>query len=188
MNTEIAIIPIAELPILSAHHDGDVLIPMKQLSETVGLGWKAQHERIHNTPILAEGIRIIRIPSASGGLQETLCLPIKLAYVWLVTVPVGHIRHPQTRQRVDLLQRESFDAMYNYWSRGMAVNPRALAMRNVTRRDMIATAERLRTETDPHFHAFWLALHKQDCEAAGVPLPREGAFPIQPGLFDGAVQ
>lgn len=183
MSTEIALINIADQSILSAHHDGDVLIPMKQLSEGLGLPWSAQHERINETPILAEGIRVIRIPSPSGGSQEALCLPVRLAFAWLLTVPVKRIRNPDVRLRILNIQRESFDAIYDYWTKGSATNPRFNSKRGVTRREMLATLDRLTNRDDPDARAFLTTLHNQDRAAIGLPPIAEQ--PRQPGLFDG---
>lgn len=192
MSTEIALVPIAGLQLLSVYDDGKVLAPMKQMSEEIGLPWKAQHQRIHNTEILAEGIRIIQIPSPSGGPQETLCLPIKLAFVWLVTVPVGFIRDPETRKRVDALQRESFDAMYDYWTKGIATNPRAtaatlridLARQAMARRNLPKTLDRLEKATNPTTRRIELALARADCETLGIVPPVPSDYPVaQPDLF-----
>lgn len=193
MSTELAIVPVAGINLLSVQHDGDVYVPMKPLSEALGLPWSAQHERIHNNPITAEAVRVIRIPSASGSSQETLCLPARTAFVWLVTVPLRRIQNVDVRAKVEALQRESFDAMYDYWTKGSAHNPRfalqhartELSRLALARKHLPETLRRLERCTHATTHRIHLELARADCAALGIEPPSSGDYPLQQAdLFD----
>src|SRR5665213_89959 len=56
---------------------GATLIAVKPVVTAMGLSWHGHLERIKRDPVIAEGIRVIRIPSKSGE-QETVCLPLTL--------------------------------------------------------------------------------------------------------------
>ncbi len=53
---------------------GEPHVAMKPIVEGVGLSWRGQAERLQRDPVLSEGARVIRTPSA-GGSQRTTMLP-----------------------------------------------------------------------------------------------------------------
>lgn len=191
MNTEIAIVTIAGLPLISVNHNGIAYAPMKNLSEAVGLPWDAQRQRIQDTEILREGAMMIKVPLVSGGHQEVLCLPVRLAFAWLLTVPLKRIQNPETRRQIKALQLESLDALVDYWVKGSAHNPRfAQQARNEMTRQAIAcknlpaTLDRLEKARHATTHRIDLALARAHCEALGIAPPTAADYPlIQAELF-----
>lgn len=191
MTTEVATVTIAGIPFLSAFHDGEPLVIMRNMSESLGLPWHAQRERINDTPGISDFARIIRVPSLHGGSQEALCLPVKRAFAWLMTVPVKRIRDPEVRARIDLIQRESLDAVIDYWTKGFAQNPRfaqqarnELTRQAIARKHLPATLDRLERASHATTHRIDLALARADCDALGIEPPSAADYPLrQPELF-----
>jgi hypothetical protein len=71
--------------------DGRVFVAVKPIVAAIGLAWNGQWERIKRSPVLAEGIRMIRTPSA-GGEQQTLCLPLDMIPGWLMGIDVNRVK------------------------------------------------------------------------------------------------
>jgi len=94
---------------------GATLIAVKPVVTAMGLSWHGHLERIKRDPVIAEGIRVIRIPSKSGE-QETVCLPLTLIHGWLFTLSSLRIKDLELRQRVQLFQRECYDVLYKHFS------------------------------------------------------------------------
>jgi hypothetical protein len=192
MNTELATVIVAGVPLLTALHEHEPVVLMRNMSETLGLPWHAQRERIHDTPGIGNFARIIRVPSLSGGSQEALCLPVKRAFAWLMTVPVKRIRDPDVRARIDDIQRESLDAIWDYWTRGSAHNPRLVHLARteqnrqaLARKHLPATLARLERANHPTTHRIDLALARADCDVLGIEPPTAADYPLaQPDLFD----
>ena len=201
MSTELALVPVAGCPLLSVFHDGQVYVPMKQLCGALSLDWRGQLERIQRSEIMAPGVRVIRIPSASpvrvtridevedvrvtrieeppsvrvtrteGVSRDAVCLSVKLAYVFIVTLPLARITDPTTRENVKALQTESFDAMYDYWTVGAAHNPRFARRRAVSHRDMLAVLDRLKKAHDPAERRLLYEMLEQQNAQFSLPLP-----------------
>ena len=112
--TQMELVPFHDHHILSICIDGKIYIVMKPIVERLGLKWSAQHERIKNHPVLAEGIRITRIPSA-GGDQEMLCLELEAFHGWLLSITPTRILDLEVRGLVIQYQRRSFRVVFEHF-------------------------------------------------------------------------
>lgn len=95
--------------------EGEPYVPMRPVVEGMGLAWHGQFERL-NRDAERWGIRMTRIPS-SGGVQETVCIPLRKIAGWLMSIEVRRVR-PELRDRIRAYQRECDDVLWRYWSRG----------------------------------------------------------------------
>lgn len=100
--------------IFAVERDDGLFVAIKPICETLGLDWKAQHRRITNDPILAEGMVTTAIPSL-GGAQETTCLRFDLVNGWLFTIDESRVRDEDTRQRVLTYKRECYSVLFNHF-------------------------------------------------------------------------
>lgn len=172
MSTEFAIVPIAGQQCLSVHDNGDVVVPIRPLSDGFGLDWSAQYRRINRTEILAEGVAMTAIPSGHGGMQEALCLPVHLAFAWLVTIQLDRIPDPTIRASIKALQLESFDAMYDYWAKGSAHNPRfARSARSIDVRGALRLLAAVREERNPEVRVMLHRMLTRMGEEGGFEVP-----------------
>ncbi|OSK33736.1 antirepressor protein ant [Escherichia coli B671] len=96
---------------------------MKPIVEGMGLDWKSQLVKIVNR--FGQGMVEITIPTA-GGNQKMICLPLRKLAAWLNSISANKVR-PEIRDRVLQYQAECDDVLYDYWTKGVAVNPRAQA-------------------------------------------------------------
>ncbi len=113
-----SLIPVpfrAETLYIVSHLD-QPYVPMKPVAEALGLDWKSQHAKIK----LAQRYGDIAIPLHSpGGIQETLCIPLRKLNGWLFSINPVKVA-PQLRDTVIAYQEECFQALYEYWHTGVA--------------------------------------------------------------------
>lgn len=120
-NSKIVSVPFYGNTLYLIDQNGEPFTPMKPIVEGMGLSWHGQFERL-NRDQERWGIRVIRIPSTSGD-QETLCLPLRKLPGWLMTIQVSRLK-PVLREKALAFQNECDDVLWNYWTRGAAINPR----------------------------------------------------------------
>lgn len=107
-------------------NDGQQLVAMKPIVEAIGLDWRSQLQRIKRQPVLSQAVVMITTPSA-GGEQQTNCLPLGYLNGWLFGVDVSRVRE-EIREKLIQYQRECYQALYDYWNKGVAINPRAFSV------------------------------------------------------------
>ena len=60
----------------------------------------------------------------TGGIQEMLCIPLRKLNGWLFSINPSKVRE-DLRERVVQYQEECFEVLHSYWTKGIAINPRA---------------------------------------------------------------
>ncbi|HNX76083.1 MAG TPA: phage antirepressor N-terminal domain-containing protein [Candidatus Rifleibacterium sp.] len=101
-------------------HQGEPLAPVRPIVENIGLEWSAQRQKLTaNRP--RWGVSMIDTPSA-GGLQKTLCIPVRKLAGFLATINPAKVRN-DLRAKIICYQNECDDALWNYWTKGEAKRP-----------------------------------------------------------------
>jgi hypothetical protein len=100
--------------LFAVERDDGVFVAIKPIVQSLGLDWKAQHRRLSEDPILAEGMVTMTIPSV-GGAQETTCLRLDLVNGWLFTIDESRVRDEETRQRVLTYKRECYQVLFRHF-------------------------------------------------------------------------
>ncbi len=122
--------PVTSVPfhgdtLFAVQADNVIFVAIKAIAVRLGLAWHGQFERIKRDPVLVEGIRVMRIPSASGD-QETTLLRFDLLNGWLFGIDTRRVK-PELRDRIITYQRECyrvlFDHFYGRAVAGGAVDP-----------------------------------------------------------------
>lgn len=103
--------------------DGQPFVPMRPVVEGMGLAWKPQFGKIK-----ARGERFcvtMMVTQMPGDDQtrEVVCLPLRKLPGWLMTIN-PHKVAPKLRAAVVLYQNECDDALWDFWTKGQAVNKR----------------------------------------------------------------
>lgn len=106
------------------NHNGEPYTPMKPIVEGMGMDWMGQYTKLKQR--FSKGIEEISIPTA-GGTQRMLCLQLRKLAAWLATIQPNKVK-PQIRESVIQYQDECDDVLYDYWTKGAAVNPRKLSV------------------------------------------------------------
>ena len=120
--SEIVNVPFYGQNLVAVEKNGRIYVAMKPIVEAIGLEWNKQLELIKRDSVLSEGMTVMGIPS-SGGVQKSICIPLEDLNGWLFKVPASRYVG-ERRKTIELYQRECYRALYDYWHRGGAVNPR----------------------------------------------------------------
>ena len=113
-------VPFRGATLYLVEHDNQPYTPMKPIVEGMGMSWSGQYERL-NRDQERWGIRVIRIPSQSDR-QEMLCMPLRKLAGWLMTIQTSRVK-PELRDSIAAYQDECDDALWQYWTTGMAIKP-----------------------------------------------------------------
>ncbi len=86
-----------------------IYIPLKLISDHLGLSWTGQFERVKRDPVLSEvskGVRVTR-SGIEGGSQTMMALPIEYLNGWLFGVTASRLK-AELREKVIRYQRECY--------------------------------------------------------------------------------
>ncbi|MDH4319886.1 MAG: phage antirepressor N-terminal domain-containing protein [Desulfobulbaceae bacterium] len=103
--------------IFAVDHNGEPFAPVRPIIENMGLNWASQYVKLQNNND-RWGVVIITTPSA-GGIQETICIPIRKVAGFLATINHKKVR-PELREKILSYQNECDDALWQYWTTGRA--------------------------------------------------------------------
>lgn len=111
-----------ELPLVA--YNDEPHVAMKPVAEAIGLQWQAQYNRIRRHPVLATCVSVMDM-QLPGDTQRRAVVILPLQYLngWLFGIDASRVK-PAIRERLVQYQRECFQALYDYWAKGVAINPR----------------------------------------------------------------
>lgn len=166
-------------------HKGEPYVAMKHVVEGMGLSWGAQHIRLKER--FSGGISQIEIP-LEGMAQDMMCMSLRKLPGWLMSINPNKVK-PEIRDKVIQYQRECDDALYDYWTKGVALNPR------LNLKERMAAFERLHIVADQMYAQrrpkLQKLLHAELEELAGllnIPVPElYGRNSIVPGIGDARI-
>ena len=83
------------------------------------LNWAGQQQKLAaaRTRFACMGIHT---HDSSGRVQEMTCIPLRRYPKWLATINPVKVPDPAVRQRVELYQDASAEALYQFWATGAA--------------------------------------------------------------------
>jgi len=127
--------------------DGKNLVAMKPIAEHLGLDWNGQFQRIKRNPTLKRSMCIIHIPTTDGGNQETTTLPLEFLNGWLMGVSVNQVK-PEIKDRLMEYQDECYQALHDYFFKGVAINDRRIAELEEVNHGLTDRVQLLKNELD----------------------------------------
>lgn len=101
--------------------DDQPYVAMRPVVDGMGLDWASQYRKFMDDGA-RWGVVMMTTPS-QGGEQTALCLPLRKLTGWLMTLQPSRMA-PEVADKVLVYQAECDDALWDYWSKGAAVNPR----------------------------------------------------------------
>lgn len=107
---------------LVAHND-EPYVAMRPVCDAIGLDWEGQRQRIARHPVLKTVAFVIQATGADGKNYRMLVLPLQYLNGWLFGIDASRVKRG-CREDLIRYQRECFQALYDYWSQGVAINPR----------------------------------------------------------------
>lgn len=168
-------------------NNGEPYVAMKPVVEGMGLDWGGQHKKLADESS-RWSISVISILQSHDGRQRDMtCLPLRKLTAWLMILQPSRMA-PEVADRVRFYQEECDGALWAYWSKGVAINPRAET--SLTRDDILLQALQSLVEKEKkisaleqgHLHLIGRVdtIEKRAQEATGqllaLPLPDESVL------------
>ncbi len=123
--------------------------PMKPIVEGMGLDWAAQFNKLKQK--FASTIAEIAIVANDGKSRLMTCLPVRKLAAWLYSISPNKVK-PEIRDSVIMYQNECDDVLWDYWTKGQAVNPRSFAKTHKSEREPLTNAVNLLVAKTKHLN------------------------------------
>ncbi len=94
--------------------DNEPFVPLKPITENLGLGWQSQHRKLLQDAKRWQ-VRTVKVQTP-GGKQEMLCLPLRKLPAWLMSISPSKVK-PEIREKLVRYQEECDRVLWEYWSR-----------------------------------------------------------------------
>lgn len=91
-----------------------VFVPIKPISDYLGLDWSGQYQRIQRDPVLSDEARLIGVTpiNPQGGRPEALALPLEFLHGWLFSISANRVKK-ELREKIIRYQRECYQVLYD---------------------------------------------------------------------------
>ncbi|MFD5711348.1 phage antirepressor N-terminal domain-containing protein [Streptomyces pharetrae] len=114
-------VPLSSGTLQTVQHAGAPRIVFRPAVEHIGLAWSAQLQKLKNRSWFNR-VDIDTI-AEDGKLRPMVTVDVPTFLMWLATVNETKVA-PEVRPVLVAYQRETAQAIYGYWTKGRAVNPR----------------------------------------------------------------
>lgn len=104
------------------NHNGEPYTPMKPIVEGMGMDWASQFIKLKQRFKTCVVNITMQIPG-DDQRRDVTCLALRKLSAWLNTISPNKVK-PEIRDTVIHYQEECDDVLYEYWTKGVAVNPR----------------------------------------------------------------
>ncbi|EQA7754767.1 TPA: phage antirepressor N-terminal domain-containing protein [Acinetobacter baumannii] len=94
---------------------------MRLIVEGMGLTWQSQYEKLKQR--FSSVITEIVTTGKDGKQYNMVCLPVRKLFGWLMTISPNKV-NPEIRDTVIMYQQECDDVLWEYWTKGQAINQR----------------------------------------------------------------
>lgn len=103
--------------IMIINHDGEPYVAMRTVVEGMGLGWGSQFIKIKQR--FKSTVMEIETVANDERNRSMLCLPLRKLFGWLMTINPNKVASHK-RQTIIRYQNECDDALWQYWTTGIA--------------------------------------------------------------------
>jgi hypothetical protein len=114
-------VPFHNSELIVVDYNNQPYTAMRPIVEGMGLAWQAQFDKLKQR--FSSVIMEIMTTGKDGKQYQMLCLPLKKLFGWLMTISPNKVK-PELRDTVIKYQEECDDVLWEYWTKGKAVNPR----------------------------------------------------------------
>lgn len=114
-------VPFHSAELYLVEHNGQPYTPMKPIVEGMGLDWKSQYAKLKQR--FSSTMVEITMVANDGKERLMICFPVRKLFGWLMTIMPNKVK-PEIRDSVIMYQNECDDVLWDYWTKGTAVNPR----------------------------------------------------------------
>jgi hypothetical protein len=136
MDEETALVPRAERTvdfygdsISVALIDDEIYVPLRPVSEYLGLQWNGQRARIMRDDVLSQRTRLVNMHGADGRRREMFCLPLDLLPGWLFGITVSKAK-PEFIPKLTRYRQECFKVLWREFQADLAQRHPSAVMRS----------------------------------------------------------
>lgn len=104
--------------------DNEPYVAMRPIVEGMGLAWQPQHRKLTEDGVRFCVTMMVTQMPGDDQAREITTIPLRKLTGWLMTLQPSRME-ASIAKKVLLYQNECDDALWAYWSKGVAVNPRA---------------------------------------------------------------
>ncbi|CNL32627.1 phage antirepressor [Yersinia frederiksenii] len=104
------------------NHNGEPYAPMKPIIDGMGMDWASQFTKLKNRFKTCVVKITMQLPG-DDQQRDVTCLALRKLNGWLQTISPNKVK-PEIRDKVIQYQEECDDVLYEYWTKGLVVNPR----------------------------------------------------------------
>lgn len=145
--------------LITFEQNGIQYTAMKPICENIGIDWDSQRKRIERDEVLNSTKVIMTVVAEDGKKREMVSLPIQMLNGWLFGIDVSRVKE-SAKKALIMYKRECYQALYNYWHKGVAVNPRRVTI-SIEQQKAIRTAIAKRCQqTSAHYQTVYTALYE----------------------------
>ncbi|QIC69818.1 phage antirepressor N-terminal domain-containing protein [Acinetobacter indicus] len=119
--TQIAV-PFHNTELFLIEHNGQPYTPLRQIVQGMGLDWASQFTKIKQkfaTCVVEITMQIL----GDDQSRSHTCIPVRKLPAWLYSVNPNKVK-PELRDTVVKYQEECDDVLWDYWTKGQAINQR----------------------------------------------------------------
>ncbi|MDX8157836.1 phage antirepressor N-terminal domain-containing protein [Acinetobacter pittii] len=123
MNTLQITVPFHNAELYIVEHDGQPYVPLRSIVQGIGLDWASQFVKIKqrfSTCVVEITMQMLDDDQA----RSYTCLLLRKLPAWLYSIHANKVK-PELRETVIMYQNECDDVLWDYWTKGKAVNPRS---------------------------------------------------------------
>jgi hypothetical protein len=121
MSNQLQTVTFAGTDLFIVNQAGKPFVPMRTIVEGMGMDWKSQHEKLKNRFSTCVVEITTQLPNDTQTRSVT-CLPLAKIAGWLYSVSPNKVA-PEIRDKVIQYQNECDTALFDYWTKGVAINP-----------------------------------------------------------------
>ncbi|MBG6247015.1 MULTISPECIES: phage antirepressor N-terminal domain-containing protein [Symbiopectobacterium] len=97
-------------------------VAMGPIVENIGLSWASQSVKL-NSQMGKFNCCDIETVASDGRVRAQLCIPLRKLNGWLFSINPAKVKE-SIRSKLIAYQEECFAVLHDYWTRGVAINPR----------------------------------------------------------------
>ena len=106
--------------------DGEIVVGLRWACEQIGIAWSVQLQKIRKNPLFKD--QLLRVDCQHAGQRrEVIGLKLDLFLMFLATINSAFVSE-RAREPLLIYQRQCAQALRDYWTQGVAINPSSKPM------------------------------------------------------------
>lgn len=146
--------------LITLEKDNQHYVAMKPICENIGLNWEAQRQRISRDEVLNSVACMIKATGTDSKIYKMLCLPLQYLNGWLFGVDTNRVK-AEIKDKLITYKKECYQALFDYWNKGVAVNPRRITISVEQQQAIRNTVAKICKDNRTHYQTVYEALKKE---------------------------